>query len=154
MPAVVKGTWLRLLGATMLLGCTTPGPHSSAASGQEADAATIQGERFSLAECVLTARSEDGETASVSVGLPGECVFARMPEGELQSTLTDAGLVALVVSSAPLPEGRWCDTRIRAVLLDPDRLAVSADQQDIRLCSRGPFDDMLVETLAQSVDVP
>jgi hypothetical protein len=44
-----------------------------------------------------------------------------------------------------------CDTKVRAVVVNADRVAVSKEKQEIAMCGAdGPFDTILFHTLAQS----
>jgi hypothetical protein len=107
--------------------------------------------RLQLHGCGVEAEWPGGERRARVVDLPGGCVFVATGSGA-QVEKTEQGDALLVVSSHPL-EGRPgdCDTRVRAVVLHGEGLAVSSEQQVIRMCgAEGPFDSMLFHTLAAS----
>jgi hypothetical protein len=115
--------------------------------------ATLGKLQLVLHGCRLEATAAGKATESQDVSLPAPCVFVT--EGERAQVVdTERGPTLLVVSSRPLegpPDPRRCDTKIRAVVVRGDRVAVSSEQQVIRMCgAEGPFDTILFHTLSAS----
>jgi hypothetical protein len=135
----------------------SPGTSPSATSVPPGKGATavVGGARLVLRDCRVEAEWQGGSRQARDVDLPGGCIFVTTKSGA-QVEKTEQGDTLLVVSSQPL-EGRPgdCDTRVRAVVVRGERLAVSREQQLIRMCgAEGPFDSMMFHALAASSKEP
>lgn len=131
--------------SVLLTGCAGAGP--TRAGGTEPDVAEAGGTAFALDGCTI---STEG-AAPVSLDMPTPCFFVREEDGALQSLDIDGTPVALVASSTATGDARICDTRIRAVLLDPVGPRPSRDEQRIASCWKGPQDRLMLEVLADSI---
>jgi hypothetical protein len=128
----------------------TSAPEARASGPVTHDAvATVGNTRLLLRGCQLEATFPNGEREIKEVDLPGSCVFVTTTAGT-QVEKTDHGDAVLVVSSKPLAgQPGDCDTKIRAVVVRSGKVAVSKDQQVIRMCgASGPFDSVMFHTLA------
>jgi hypothetical protein len=120
------------------------------------DATAVVGEvRVMLRGCRVEAEWPGGSRQIRDVDLPGGCVFVTTKSGA-QVEKTEQGDTLLIVSSKPLAERPGdCDTRVRAVVVRGERLAVSSEEQVIRMCGAiGPFDSIMFHTLAASSKGP
>lgn len=115
------------------------------------DLITFDGAQYALQGCDLLTAVADLTVTSIKTGIDGNCQFARKSDESPQIYVTDSGAYALVVASVPHESGTLCDTTIRAVRLDSNAPRVSADEQNILMCSSGPFDEVLIVTLSDSV---
>jgi hypothetical protein len=99
---------------------------------------------LALRGCRLEAEWAGGKRTAIDIELPGDCVF-----------VTKQGQAVLVVSSHPDPKIPGdCDTHVRAVVSNGERLAVSSEEQVIAMCgAKGPWDTMMFEILAASARV-
>jgi hypothetical protein len=105
--------------------------------------------------CRLTANSAAKHETQFRIDLPGDCRLVLTKTGEAQIVRTRRGLTILVISSKPLPVGRFCDSRLRAVVVSAKgEILVSKTQQRIRLCARGPYDEKMFHTLALDLAKP
>lgn len=123
-----------------------PGPSSP-------EAASVDGVRLELHGCELALERAGRERERRALPMPGDCQFAKAGDA-VQIETTQRGKTLLVVSSRPLP-GRPgdCDTRVRALVVTPDAVLVSGDEQTIRMCgAEGPFDSPMFHVLAASVE--
>ncbi len=123
-------------------------PENSAEPG---DSITVDAVQYDLIACHLHAKLSGELVAQLAIGLQGNCYFVRERSGEPQTYMAESGLTTLVMTSIPHEDDKFCDTRIRAVRLDPGNLQVSEEEQRIQSCSRGPHDDKLLVILSDSV---
>jgi hypothetical protein len=113
--------------------------------------ATVGKARLALRGCQLEVELSGGRRQSKEIDLPSPCVFVTAGT-QAQVEQTDYGQTLLVVSSKPL-DGRPgdCDTKVRAVVVQGEKVTVSSQQQVMRMCGAdGPFDTILFHTLAAS----
>lgn len=113
-----------------------------------AGTATVDGAALRLSACRVYADFGKGQTAELQLSLARECLFATTKAGTAQVVRTDRGPTFLIVSSTPRPGSRFCDTRIRAIVVIPTGLLLSKHEQRIKLCSRGPYDETMFHALA------
>ena len=104
-------------------------------------------------DCQLRVRS-DQLNAIHPTGLPGACRFVVGKGGGAQVVETSFGPTLLIASFARQPDSRFCDTRVRAVVVRSNQVLISQDQQRIRSCARGPFDTKMFHVLARSAKAP
>jgi hypothetical protein len=109
---------------------------------------------LALRGCRLEAEWAGGKRTAIDIELPGDCVFVTTTSG-VQVMKTKQGQAVLVVSSHPDPKIPGdCDTHVRAVVSNGERLAVSSEEQVIAMCgAKGPWDTMMFEILAASARV-
>jgi hypothetical protein len=120
-------------------------------SADASDSITVHDVRYDLVDCRLLAIAGDAPVASLATGLRGSCYFVRELNGEPQLHLAGSATTALVMTSTPHEDDKFCDTKIRAVRLDPEHLQVSDDEQNIQSCSRGPHEDKLIAILSENI---
>lgn len=115
--------------------------------------ATIAGVRLALRGCQLTIRGS-ADTQVLAIDLPEPCKLGRRPDGSVQVVETKQGATALVISSRASAESDGdCDTRKRALVVNQERVRISAKQKLSAGCgTTGPFDEPLFIVLAASVD--
>jgi hypothetical protein len=115
------------------------------------DAVAVDGVRYELQGCRMRTVRNGIVLAELELVMQGDCGFVRERSGRLQQLATETGTAALVTTSTPNDNDRFCTTVIRAVRLDPHRPAVSRDEQRIESCSAGPFDEKMLIVLSQSI---
>lgn len=117
--------------------------------------ASVGGTTIRLKECRLTVQANDRSPESrADVPLPGVCRFVLGADGKPQTVNTGRGPTLLAMSSTPLPDGRFCDTRVRAIVVRDGGVVISESEQRIRSCATGPFDTKMFHVLAESSRVP
>jgi hypothetical protein len=107
---------------------------------------TAGGWTLTLDGCALTADGPAGRL-SHAFPFPPPCRFATRADAELQTVEVD-GAAVLMVEAARTVGGR-CDTRLQAVVVAPDRLAVSEEVQAVSACPGSGWDAKMFEILAQ-----
>jgi hypothetical protein len=132
--------------------------HSPAAEYSLSDSArahktTVGTIALQIDDCVLRVHSNQFN-AVYEINLPGACRFVVSKSGAPQIVETGLGPTLLIVSSAPLADSRLCDTRVRAVVVQNNRVLISQDEQRIKSCARGPFDTKMFHVLAGSTKAP
>jgi hypothetical protein len=127
--------------------------HSAAPSAQQSpatDVASVGNTTVHLANCRATVQvSGRASNASAAIPLPGPCRFVVDTNGKAQVVNTAAGRTLLVMSATPLPQSRFCDTRVRAIVVRDGHVAVSEGEQRIRSCATGPFDTKMFHVLME-----
>lgn len=106
---------------------------------------------LSLEGCRVTFAPWSGPQVTRGVELPGSCQFALGEDRRPQMLTTSRGVTLLTMSQRSLPNSRFCDTRIRAVIVDRGQLLISTQEQRVRSCARGPQDPEMFHALALSV---
>jgi hypothetical protein len=124
---------------------------SSAAPTAKGTSATVGKAKLALHGCRLEVAWVGGAKTTKDIELPEPCLFVTTRAGA-QVVKTDRGQTLLVVSSRrDEATEKDCDTKVRAVVVNADRVAVSKEKQEIAMCGAdGPFDTILFHTLAQS----
>jgi hypothetical protein len=119
--------------------------------GRVTESASVNGQSLSLdpTTCIATLFDTTGQPRHALRSLDSSgCRFVTDGHGAPQIVATARGSTVLVASFAPLPGSTQCDTRVRALVIGPDMLDLSVDEQRIRSCWRGPFDLKMFEILA------
>lgn len=151
---------LTVLTLVLLLGGCKSGDDASDTGDADAEAVDLSsatdivlhnGVSFALIDCQLVAVNADTIVAQTATGIDGTCEFARKSDASPQLYGLGDRTFAFVVASTPHEDDDFCDTAIRAVRLDADRLNMSAEVQNILMCTSGPFDEAMISTLSHSV---
>lgn len=131
-------------------------PASGAAPTAKGISATVGKAKLVLRGCQLEVAWAGAAPTTTDADLPEPCLFVTTRSGAAQVVKTDHGQALLVVSSRrDASSEKDCDTKIRAVVVKGDRVAVSREKQEekqeIATCGTdGPFDTLLFHTLAES----
>lgn len=117
------------------------------------DAVTLTGSDLRVGRDCRATFSMGVYRAQWRIDLPFDCKISRRKTGEPQIVKTRMGAALLVISSSGRIGERFCDSRVRAIVVSSEgRVYVSRHQQRFRLCSAGPFDEKMFQALAADVE--
>jgi hypothetical protein len=135
-----------------------PGDSLASASSQRSTGsavASVGPTMIRLQDCRVTVQASVRSPESrTEIPLPGGCRFVLDADGKPQTVNTGRGPTLLAMSSTRLPDGRFCDTRVRAIVVRDGGVVISEREQRIRSCATGPFDTKMFHVLAESVKGP
>jgi hypothetical protein len=104
-----------------------------------------------LAGCELTATTPSAQKR-VSFDFPDACKFSKDRSGKVHVATARTGRVVLVEASKPLPSAypgsKDCDTRVRAVVVSGNEVALSEKTSKVASCGPGAWDDLMFQSLA------
>lgn len=114
-------------------------------------AGKIAGTQLNLSGCGLVSTGGVVRPIFDAARPPPTCQFAVDHQGKPQIVQTRQGPALLVVAPQPLPNSKWCDTSVRAVVLREGRIFISEDTQRLRSCAPGPYDSKMFEVLVTRI---
>lgn len=126
-------------------------PASESNSTGSVETAEVAGTQLRLASasCSIDVRpAAAGASVALKPALSLPCHFVVDTNGKPQVVATPQGGVLLVASFDRRPDSRFCDTRVRAIIVTAADATLSVGEQKIRSCDRGPFDTKMFFVLA------